>query len=218
MLAGETYLLSPLTLGMIGAIENWIILQRTMPHDSIRGMLLASPSEDLQKKLTDRANKELRADYLLRVATSWQFQEFLGSEQGIVMSSWMCLRGNHPDVFPTMTATKELLLKCTTEERLNLARARDLASGLGYLCEADWESEDGMVRPHILAKRKAERAKYYQPMPWRKNIRTLIAEGSIAPEAIRDMTLYQFRILTVEEKELDADGLRIPLKGMVQHG
>lgn len=202
-LAGQEYLLAPMTLGTIGLVENFLLLRRTLPTDTIRPMLVkASPAA--RRQLFAMARTEMRGDLRHRIVTTEEFSQFIDSSEGIIFTAWACLRVNYPAEFRTRRATEAVLESGTKDEIVALVRARDAISGLGLLNDLDWRQATDMMPPEAVRRRVQRSRERGALMPWRANFRALAEEAGIPIETLKGLTLYQYRILCVAKEELSS--------------
>ncbi len=203
-LGGEMYFLAPMTLGVIGAIENYILLRRMTPFESIEPIYRATQDATIRQRLVDNANAELKADPLKRIVRQEDFHSFIDTDEGIVLTAWLCFRDTEPEAFKRFGKFQEVWRSATQDEKVAFIKARNHISGLSMLCLLDWPQEADKIPAHVLAKRKKIASDTYQRANWRLNFNR-IAKGytGMTFEDLRQMTLYQVRMICVKEDELE---------------
>jgi hypothetical protein len=203
-LGGETYLLAPITLGIFGICENRILLRRKTPIEAAGPLLVTTSDPVLRQRIVEKTRAELKANPLLRIVTSGEMISWLDSQEGIYLTAWLCLRENHPAEFGTFSITRERYDAASEQERLDFLKARNHVSGLSELCTLDWPQEEDMVPAAALERKKKIEGQIYRRANWRLNFRKIVTEGfgGMDLDSVRRLTIYQWRMLTSDEKSL----------------
>lgn len=199
-LEGNTYLMEPLTLRRLGCIEAHIIGQRVLPTDQLKNFEVEGISQELFDNVQRRAIDELRQDFLLRIITTDQLQEYLWTEEGIAFSVWITLFPNYPEKFSTLEKTALIVGASSKEEIETVLKLRGMISGIDLISQLDWRS----WRDELLtaSRQNGDREEKYEPMPWRKILRNLADARFNSPVDWRDLTLYELHMLTCQEHDL----------------
>lgn len=204
-LAGELYLLAPMTLGVIGAVENAMLLKRETPAESIRELVRATKDRRLRDHMIENARRELEADPLRRIVTHDQFQEYIDTDDGIVFTGWLCLRETERETFARIGAVRDAWNRSSEDEKIEFIKARNHSSGISLLCSLDWPDEKKMIPADVIARRDERRKKQgYHRSNWRLNFNRIGRNfNGMTLADLRSMTLYQYRMMCVDEKDLE---------------
>lgn len=197
-LLGKTWLLEPLTLRRLGSIEAWLISHRDLPTDKLKIFQIEGMSQEIFDRLQEQAIDEIRSDPLLRIVTSDELHDYLWTEEGIQLSSFLCLKPNQPEVFGTLEATIEILNKSEQIELERLLKVRGMISGIDLLSQMDWRSNRFEKTGQTVSRGQEK----YEQMPWRRIFRKFAEERMSGPETWRDITLYELNMLTCGERDL----------------
>lgn len=218
-LGESTYLMSPLTLGMIGTIENHLVAERVYSIDRIAELGRMMNDADLINAQMERAKRDLRKDRTSRIVTVGDLQDYLGEMSGVFFSAWLCLRPNHPRLFETLEDAQAIVTEASNEQIANFVRHRDIASGLHLISNLDWpEARSGRRNDDPFLKKK------YRPIPWKSIFRKLAEARNFSKHEIYDLTLYEFNVHTADEADLGGirrfdveDGLPHATKQKIVH-
>lgn len=121
----ETIVVSPLTLDDLGMIDQQILSERPPPEEAMNRLLKAT-SDPLAKEMIVTAS--LKAVQREKNVTSAEMADWVSTTRGTVYSFWLVLRKENPK-YQTIEAVRGLMERIDPNERRELARRRDIASG-----------------------------------------------------------------------------------------
>lgn len=93
-LGDKVYQIGPMTLGVYGAVEQYLLSKRKDPLALIRDRIEDFP-EHLQKVMVELAYKDLKKENKVDFA---EVHQFIHSQEGSVFVVWHLVRSKHPDV------------------------------------------------------------------------------------------------------------------------
>ena len=187
-LAGRTWLLGPLTLGVLGTVENHLLARRGTPEESlVRGMGDGINSA-LGLTLLKESRDDLRRNKGLRVIEVEELWEFLDGREGMAMVAWLCCQdaGGRP-AWRTLEQAAAAVRRASAEERVEFRRRRDIAAGTDAAAVADWPAAGTGMQSRWMA--------------WRKVVRDM-AEAMQPVGVLRGITSYELRVLTADPDTL----------------
>jgi hypothetical protein len=187
-IAGRTYLLAPLTLARIGAVEQHLLDLRRHPVDMIEPALAAAGDGVLARLLYLEAYEEIEANKLHRLIPFDDFRAWIDTADGVAMTAWLCLPGGP---FPALEDAEAWVMRASRAEIKRVIRVRDLVSGFDLLSRLDWPLQPDSG---------GDAAGRF--IPWKKLFRVLIDEHHWTPAMIGELTLYQVKLLRAREVEL----------------
>jgi|GEM_PF-6031009 len=128
-IAGQNYILSPLTLRALGEVERRVVARRISPLDALADCIDRFSAEH-QQRLIDRA-VEATARLSLS-ATQAEVAAFLTSYEGICFFFYLSARDAHPEIDSAEAATR-LLDRLGPLDILRVGRALTTVAGLDAL-------------------------------------------------------------------------------------
>ncbi len=203
-LAGETYMLAPMTLEVIGIVENYLLLKRATPSELIGDLLETIQDGKTRQHLLANAAREFANDPLRRIVTNDEFQKYIDTDAGVELTAWLCLRDTEREAFARLGAVRQAIKESSEDEVTEFIKTRNHVSGISQLCLLDWPREEDKIPAAALERRRRRRDQEgYHRANWRLNFNR-IAKGftAVTFDDIKHMTLYQYRMMCVDEKEL----------------
>ena len=179
-LKGKTYLMRPLTLGMLGIIENAMLSMRKLPIERIMDLPFSRGTE----KLLVKAKRDMKLDPSLRTISIGEMDLWMNTASGMIFSTWLTLREDYAE-FKFLENFQEFFCGLEEKELKELARRRNLVSAFGVLANLDWPSskdEEGSA----------------DPISWKKVLRFLGEDRHYSRRNVEDMTFYQLQIQTAK--------------------
>lgn len=175
--AGRTRILHPLRLVDWGVCEQLLLAGHQDAFDFAIGSRLAIGKE-IRPALREACKK---TNYLSFEDVS----DFIDTEHGIVLTAWLCFRGAFE-----YQECEAWFQNSKLQERIRFCRMRNQVSSVDLMAHLDW--------PLSL---ETDNTKTNW-MTWIRAASELICPG-LSPQQVGELTLYQFRMLTCERKELD---------------
>jgi hypothetical protein len=188
---GRDVLVRPLTLGLVGVVENWILLRRPCPPFEVEPLASALDARGAHHRaggIRERAFKSFKDRRDLRTVTPEQLLGFLHTPTGAALSAWLCVR---PRLRKTVAGWAKLFFADQDAAR-SFVRARDMASGMDLLAHLDWRPA-----PKPPAGKKAHEQR---PVPWRVRLLEFAKGWNCPVQMIRGWTLYQLQAYLSDEK------------------
>jgi hypothetical protein len=183
--------MDPMTLGVLGSCEAWILLSRRSLAEQAEDVADATGMTDEQRdKLRWKAYETLKKDRTLRVVSADELFDWLYTEEGVRHSAYWCLKRDGGPRFATLVNAGESVRSLGLEWAKGFVRARDAASGTDLLSSLDWSKQ---------AKGSTGKA---QSQSWRMIYRRIGEHYCWPPSVMNALTLYAVNLYGCEEKVL----------------
>lgn len=169
---GKIVLFEPLTLRILGAVENHLAITHGSPRSRLRDAMRLLP-ESVRPLLAEESSEDLRR-WRPEVSMS-ETLDFIGTDEGVRLTAFLC-------------GGVELPQRCRDSWRA----ARDRASGLDADSQREWQR----LRPKAAAPKDGESFVH-----WAHRIASLLDDGMSLSD-IRSLTVYQLQMLGTDRKAL----------------
>ncbi len=136
----KTYTLAPIDLDDLGFVEQHLLALRQHPEKILEKMLPSLKTAAQQEMCINIVFRRLERGY--NKVSNADIAEYVDTPDGLVMTFWLMVRKNHPEV-DSVEAAKKLFDKLSREEVKDFTRRRDLASGTGLLGNSTGRSGNG---------------------------------------------------------------------------
>lgn len=176
--SGEMYLVSPLTLGDLGTVENHLLAQRQHPLEIIESELHKLPDDAHRTFLIDRAKSDLRKKKF--IVTVSELMEWIETWEGTQFTAWLCLRQHHE--LSCYQAGALIRDEC---DGTSFRRVRNLISGLDRATLYDWPDP----------KYADTDDKKSKPLAYRQLVQSLTIDIGMSIDSIRQLTPYMIKVL-----------------------
>jgi hypothetical protein len=191
-----TYLLEPMTLSVIAALEAGLLSRRGDPLSRVLDSLHQHPEldEQIAERLLERAQQDLKQNRSLRLVPVEDMHAYLYTWPGIAETAWHGLRSSGHPAFVTLDGSMAYLDRQGATFARDFTRARDLISGCDHLASMDWPEQ----RAREFSSPGENKVRY---IPWRRILRHFMEFG-MGPTEVGRLTLYQLRTLTCSDDML----------------
>jgi hypothetical protein len=185
LVGSDMELLYPLTIGDLGAVENWMLSARVgLAAEFV--MAVADP------------DGYLGSDHEQALAKSTSFSRseivrFLSTSTGVVLSLWLCLRRSR-----SWTDCNAIASNWSHEELQRFASVRDMISGLDYFADTEWPYIEKQYREIMEAERTQDDTEYN----WKLGFRRASDMGQCNFADISRLTLFQYQTLVASDKAM----------------
>jgi hypothetical protein len=180
-LAGVAALMRATTLRHIAICENWLLSNKPNLADAVTEGALRIGTEELARRVRERAIGDIKRDRSLRVITADRLQDWLESIDGLSLTAWLSLRGRHPLAANGFEEIKSHF-RTHRDEAVEFKLRRDVCSGMDLLGHLDWPEPYRGPNPQ-----KVPKPKY---IAWRKMFKFFAQEYGFSPREVGCMTLY----------------------------
>lgn len=191
---GTWLFLYPMTLRDIGSIEFYLLSKRRNQKDILYERFQDQP--EIINNVLALVSDEQTENYI----QPEELHAFLSQWEGIIMSFWLMFRSQLKYI-----EVESWLQRISKDETQwdKLIKCRDRVSGFDQDSERDWlvfhDGEDG----------NGTLSQVNKKINWKFYVRRLCEVYHLTPMQIGDLTLYNFRMLILEEKNVR--GARVPL-------
>jgi hypothetical protein len=193
--AGTPALLRPMTLGVIGSCESFLMLDRRNLAEVVEDEADAlNFTEAARNEMRWKAHDDLKADRSLRVVTVDRISEWLYEPQGVAHTAFWCLKDSGVPAFATPAGSEAFVRKAGPAWILAFIRARDHASGTDLLSSLDW--------PAAESRQEAGGSGVKKFIAWRSLYRKFAEAYHWTPPMTNTLTLYSVKVFSCDEKEL----------------
>jgi hypothetical protein len=198
---GKLLWMEPLRLRDWGSCEQYLLTEEGTSLDAIGRLAAVDPAA--AQRFMEQHAAELRRDKANRIVSPARLTAWVNTLDGIAFTGWLTLKGNG---FPwsDLDGLGDAMESWPAEELQSLVRCRDRLSGNDLLANLDWPADDGGRKSRWT--------------PWRRLYRSLAREFRMSADEVSNLTLYQIRIYTAEERELGGIARVSREEGMAYYG
>ena len=206
-LRGQEYRAWPFTMNHWAELGMFLTLSRPSASELARSASWKFRDCGLEGRLINIAMAETRKDLYIKMADAEQFRDSL---KGTAFRLWCQIRRNDKRALTRQNVAdlfwKEFSTKAesggsdSAVEWAILLRSRlSIISGEDDRAELDWPSHD---KGNDALSRLMKARGGYQPIPWRRILRSFAENYGWTPEKVGRMTLYQIRVYWEKESNL----------------
>lgn len=201
IIGGKRFLIHPLCLRDYGIVENEILKSRVNPVEAARLAIQANQGSFDDQQADYLLTKAYRDAATRNKATDEEILSWIDSRSGLSFTLWLAIR---KDQVIDCEWLESEISNLNKDRALELARYRDIASGVNEFVNYDWPDSRPKKTETFMGwfeRRNAEKVESYQS--WRYIYRELAEVYQWAdPQTVGNLTYYQARMIMCDKKAL----------------